>query len=188
MKIVILNAPPLAGKDTIADFMVENEGYSKFMFKDKLIEAAVLSSGISRKVWDAFYEREYKEKPNHYLRVNGEKVSPRQYLIHISESVMKPLFGEGVFGLALRDQILSSGKDKIIISDGGFESELQPLIAEFGVDSILVIHLSRNGCTFKGDSRSFVYSGHYTSLYNYEDDLELTIEELKCSIEEYFYE
>lgn len=129
--IIILNGPPSSGKDEIAKYLAGRYGAEHMEVKELLTDAAVRAAGVSRKLWDALYEREYKEIPTPYLHINGVRVSPRQWMIHISEKVFKPLFGKGVFGEAAANKLNYSGDlsaDRLVVfSDGGFIEELVPL-------------------------------------------------------------
>ncbi|MCL6409130.1 hypothetical protein EXT70_26320, partial [Dickeya dadantii] len=105
MILVNLNGPAGCGKDALCDEIeqyVNTPGYEviHMEFKELLFDIAIRSSGVSRKLWFALYEREYKERPCPYLQINGENVSPRDWMIHCSENIMKPTFGNDVFGKA----------------------------------------------------------------------------------------
>lgn len=164
MIVICLNAPMNSGKDEIADYFVKNKGAYKMEIKELLFEIAVRSAGITRKLWDALYSREYKELPTPYLIVNGFHVSPRQWMIHISENVMKPVFGKSVFGDALANKIkdLNLPIDSVIVlSDGGFKEEALPIIDLVGVDGYRLVRIHRydeQGEEFGwgNDSRSYL--------------------------------
>lgn len=161
MKVIVLNGCPLSGKDSIADYLVQKHSreyaaVEKKMFKDKLIEAAVRTSGVSRICWDRHYQRDLKELPWDALIAGNIALSPRQYLIHISENVMKPLFGEEVFGLAAAES-LTNEEVTYVFSDGGFSEELKPVIRKVGESNFFLARLHRDGYSFDGDSRRHVF-------------------------------
>lgn len=164
IKTIILNGPASSGKDVIADYLVskynsETTLVVKMMFKEKLIEAAVLSSGVTREDWGRHYERDLKETPWDKLVVSGKELSPRQYLIHMSENVLKKLFGVDVFGRAAAQEMKGSdncNKDIVcIFSDSGFIEELYPVYEQCPDCFLARIH--REGKTFEGDSRNYIY-------------------------------
>lgn len=167
--VVVLNAPMKSGKDEISKIFVEKFGCYHMEVKEMLFEAAVRAAGISRKLWDALYEREYKERPSPYLMINGEHVSPRQWMIHISENVMKPLFGNSVFGEAAAEKIRKLRADgtikdgqPIVFSDGGFIEEIQSLSRSADEFFLARVHrIDENGQYFGWgeDSRRYVYLG-----------------------------
>lgn len=150
-KVIILNAPPSAGKDIAADWIVAKYGAQHLRFKDQLYRVAAQVAGIplTRMVTLAS-DREYKEKPARFFRVGGKFVSPRNWLIHCSESVVKPLLGKDFFGKSLANSI---EKDLVVASDGGFYEELVPVLAA-GHD-VYVLRIVRDGYTFEGDSRNY---------------------------------
>lgn len=151
-KIIVMNSAPNTGKDTAADYVAEKYDAQHLRFKDGLYKVAAMVAGVSVELMVFLATgRNTKEVPSHYFRVNGEFVSPRQWLIHCSENVVKPLLGKDFFGKQLAQSITS---DLVVCSDGGFESEIIPLL-EAGHD-VYVFRIERNGYTFAGDSRSYL--------------------------------
>ena len=150
-KVIILNAPPSSGKDVAAEWIVSKYNAQHLRFKDQLYKVAAQVAGIdlTRMVYLAT-ERELKEKPAKFFRVNNKYVSPRQWLIHCSENIVKPLLGKDFFGRSLVNSIT---EPLVIVSDGGFEEELLPLITA-GHD-IYVLRIERDGYTFELDSRNY---------------------------------
>lgn len=167
-QIIILNAPPGAGKDTIGGLVKDYSpvplrtlSFKKPMFE---IAQAMLGDYYFGLFMAAYDNRDEKEKPLAIL--NG--LTPRQFMIWISETVIKPQFGDQYFGRrfveeARRDMI------PVICTDGGFPSEIKPLIsAGFKVD---VCRLHRSGYTFEGDSRDYLNLGAYHHRYSEHDFL-----------------
>ena len=98
MHILVLNAPPGAGKDAICSYLSENiSGVFHEEVKKLLFEVATRSAGVSKDLWNSLYDRRYKEKPCPYLQIDGIQVSPRKWMIHCSENVIKPIFGQNAF-------------------------------------------------------------------------------------------
>ncbi len=92
MDIIVLNAPPLSGKDDISTYLCDGRpNLHHEEVKELLFEVAVRTAGISRDLWDAMYTRRYKEIPSPYLMIDGVNVSPRQWMIHCSEKVIATL-------------------------------------------------------------------------------------------------
>ena len=150
-KVIILNAPPSSGKDVAAEWIVNQYNAQHLRFKDQLYKVAAQIAGIPESSMILLCSRELKETPNNYFRVSNEFVSPRQWLIHCSETVVKPLLGSEFFGKSLTNSITS---DLVVVSDSGFESEVLPLITA-GHD-VYVLRIERDGYTFDGDSRSYL--------------------------------
>ena len=109
--------------------------------------------------------------------IYNEPYSPRDAMIHMSENVLKPLFGKDVFGI-MAAKSLEDGVN--IFSDGGFAEEVQCLLDEVGVDNFMLIHVTRKGCSFEGDSRDYVTG--FPNTYTIHNDG--TLEEyLNCCVE-----
>lgn len=86
-------------------------------------------------------------------------ITYREMLIHVSEDVLKPLFGQDVFGKAAVKYLKSRTEDltdPVVISDCGFVDEMFPIINFFGKENCHVIKVKRPGYNFGGDSRSYV--------------------------------
>lgn len=190
--IVLLNGPPSCGKDTTADFLVANGEhdipafagaslpYSKHEFKSKLISLACEIADITREQWEEMYTRKGKETPNALL--NG--ASPRQFLIHISEYVIKPLMGDLYFGRIAARKLLDGVN---VFSDSGFLSEALALMEGVPLENVLVVKIKRPGCTFAGDSRDYLPPGafpHEVELYNNGDEADFHLD-VKSTIKQW---
>lgn len=158
--IIILNGPPGCGKDAIAKRLVElMPTFAHHEVKHRLVELAVCMSGLTYDGWQYLQQREFKEKPTPVL--GG--LSPRGFLIHISENVMKPLYGNRYFGDAAAARVAASSAKTIVFSDGGFAEEVAALSQ---VGYVHLIHIHREGYTFSGDSRSYLdANAPYLSTY-----------------------
>ncbi len=169
-KLIILNGPPGCGKDTIARLFVKQLMHTELRFKGELVRVALLIARISEVTWNERYNnRALKEAPWDLL--GG--LTQRQYLIKVSEEWIKPVFGKGYFGKALANEAAALGRD-VVVSDGGFIEEVGAVIA--GTDhEIHVVRLHRQGFTYEGDSRSYVYNSgaieHDVALVGGEPDL-----------------
>lgn len=179
MKFINLNGPAFSGKDALAKEIaelvtVDNNVGIHVEFKGSLIDLAIRIAGINRELWDALYHRDYKEVPQPYFNVAGKQVSPRNWLIHISENVAKPLFGEDYFGVALAKRVKDIAKSMemngytctFISSDGGFVHESVPVVKAVNGDYTLIrLHRTDprtgNKLTFEGDSRNYIYSENF---------------------------
>ena len=148
--IIILNGPPGSGKDALCKVICEHTRTKHLEVKARLFDLALSISGLTAPVWWGLYnDREKKERPTPLL--GG--LSPRGFMIYISEQVMKPLFGADYFGRYAAAQAESCPSDVIIFTDGGFREEVK-LLAEVG--NVHLVHLYREGYTFDGDSRSYL--------------------------------
>jgi hypothetical protein len=147
--IVIFNGPPGSGKDEAARYF-ESCGFTHLSFKHRLFKETFAHFGVT-KTWfmNRYNDREVKERPEEYL--NG--MSRREALIFVSEEIMKPRFGNDIFGVAVANEV-EDGFD-YCISDGGFVEELVPLINRVGADNIVLVQLTRKGRDYSTDSRRY---------------------------------
>jgi hypothetical protein len=84
-------------------------------------------------------------------------MSPRAAYITVSERMVKPVLGEDFFGRVLVQRIRQLRHTRVaVVTDSGFASEAEPVVREFGADRVLLLRLHREGCTFAGDSRSYI--------------------------------
>ena len=153
--IIILNAPPRAGKDTIAKIIDEQYGLPVVSFKNPMFNIARGILGERDfKEFMAVYETDRKDtQPLSILHGS----TCREFMIWISESVIKPHFGKKHFGWLMAD-LLSEMEDDVdltICSDGGFPDEVEALI-DFG-HSVKLVRMHREGFDFSKDSRDYIY-------------------------------
>lgn len=154
-RVIILNGPPLSGKDTLGKLAsYSSDKFCLKSFKEPLIRILLDFYEITRDQLEAIYTRELKEEPSALL--NGK--SPRQALIHVSENVIKPSFGRGVFGSILAHD-LEEGKINLF-TDGGFVEEVTELRRAVGRHKLVVVRIFGEGLSYEGDSRNyFEYDG-----------------------------
>lgn len=154
-KVVLLMGPPGAGKDTLADHLVDAfpGRVVKHEFKARLVELLLEAYTLSPVQWGILQRRENKERPSELL--HGR--SPRQALIHLSEEVIKPREGKDYFAREFVRLYLGQDDDRIVVaSDCGFAEEIELAGA---VCECLVVHVHRPGHTFAGDSRNYHTAG-----------------------------
>jgi hypothetical protein len=172
MKIILLNAPPLAGKDTAAAALVtafENLTHAGFgtpyiVAHHKLAET--LKKG-AHALFGVDASAEYLEANKDVSLPEFMGMTPRQVYIDLSEKFVKPLYGKHAFGWMFVNRLraaerlanTATGHEYLCIcSDLGFVEELKPLIAAYGAENILLMHIVRPDFTFedKQDSRSYI--------------------------------
>lgn len=170
-KVIILNAPPACGKDTIGQIIYNmNWGVRLLSFKQPMFDIArsMLGDGDFDSFMDLYNDRRYKEQPSPLL---GNK-SPRQFMIWLSEEVMKPVFGEEYFGRRMVENV-KAVRSSSVITDGGFPEETIALI-KAGIQ-VHVCRLHREGFTFGGDSRNYLHLPEWLGVNGYtEEDFELS--------------
>lgn len=160
---LILNGPPGAGKDTIADILA-GMGYDKHMMKETLyIDTANFFNVDVDELTERATDRILKEEPwhklllrstDHYRDIHITRVSPREALIHVSENIIKPSQGPDYFGKAAANRCIERKSDLAVFSDGGFAAEIPPIQAIY--DKTLILRLRREGFDYAGDSRSYL--------------------------------
>ena len=168
--IIVFNAPPNSGKDVSCEYLVKNYGAYHTYFKKRLYEVAAMVANVPLAYMRLVAsDRKFKEVPDYNFGINGNDVSPRQWLIHVSENIVKPLLGKEYFGDCLSNEIRSVKNDLVVVSDGGFQEEL--LALQYSPDypfdrtipRIHVVQLTRQGCSFNNDSRRY-FDAEYLSV------------------------
>jgi len=152
-KIIILNAPPSAGKDEIATGLCVNFDTVHEEMKAPLFTIGAAMIGMTELEFRVKYQdRWWKEQAAAFIGM-----TIRQLFISISEKMLKPMLGKSVFGRLAANRMREDylAEYGYVFSDGGFDYELVPLIDKFGADSVYVCRLHREGCTFDNDSRSY---------------------------------
>lgn len=152
-KIIILNGPAGVGKDTIGNALCYDYRCTPTSFKRPMFEiaASILGEQAYSKFITAYDDRDQKELPHDFL---GGKTC-REFMIWISESVVKPLFGNQQFGKLMSEHIsLHDDGFSFVCTDGGFPDEVIRLV-EDGHD-VTLVRLFMDGKTFAGDSRDYI--------------------------------
>ena len=162
MIVIALNGPILSGKDYVAGKLAGpliEEGYSVHtaQFKSCLYEWVSRFYNIPMDDLNGFFQRERKEMP--CIEFNG--LSPRQAIIHVSENVIKPMLGSDYIAEHTVRSILKQKADVVIVSDIGFQEEMDSLEGSFGPPKCLLIKIAttRDGIKLTygdNDSRNYV--------------------------------
>lgn len=213
MLVINLNAAPQAGKDTLCQLLKEKINNPRFTvvhmeFKALLFDVAIRAAGLTPKLWFSLYEREYKERPCPYLLVNGVQVSPRDWMIHCSENIMKPTIGKDVFGQAFANKLVDLQKNAepgkeilVVVSDGGFIEESIPVVSFVDPDNYFLVRIHRmkpdgTEYNFDGDSRRYLYAKEFpkdlqpfeADIMNEEGDPEGTVQKICDFVEDVYGE
>jgi len=148
--LIIFNAPPLGGKDTAVAYLLQIIRDSfHHTFKKALVAITQRFYEIDPLIWNIWYTTEGKE----VLRPELHGKSCRGALIHVSEHVLKPSLGDDVLAqLFIKDCPLAP---YILVSDGGFDVELNVTAQKFS--TVHVIRLHRPNTSFVNDSRKYLY-------------------------------
>lgn len=149
--IIIFNGPPGTGKDEACLFLRKEKKFTHIEFKDALFDETCKYFSVD-KSWfmNGYGDRAIKERVEPIL----QNMSRRNALIHVSENVIKPLYGKDFFGRKVAEK-LEEGLD-YCSSDGGFKEEIIPIINKVGTNNICLVQLTREGCDFSTDSRRYL--------------------------------
>lgn len=143
MKVILVSGPPGAGKDTIGEALGNGLPHALVeKFARPLMDAAA-SLGFSMDDAD-------KERVEPCFGM-----SRRQFQIAFSEDFCKPRIGQYVFGDALVSRVMRHDPvDWVVITDSGFRPEAESVVAAFGAENVVRLHVSRPGHDYSSDSRS----------------------------------
>lgn len=177
-KLIMINGPKRAGKDTLSDAFVDMLGevlegescvnrvdvFSQMKLAQPISDALQACFGFDDVLWTKIRE-DYKELPF----VNGYDTTLRQAMINFSEVYLKKTFGEEIFGVILWNKIvpaLTSGINTILVSDCGFQTEFDYIMSRPLPDDldVFLINVKREGFTHEGDSREDVSAADYPNV------------------------
>lgn len=180
--VLIMNAPPGAGKDTLAgdddwcqrvgdmllaDYQIDKGGQfscdvEHMSFKSGMFDilSSVLRVGLdfddANEFYDRYYDRALKEQS--WDKLGG--MSPRQLMIFLSENFMKVVFGKDVFGKfsarLASSYVYVTGGTVCVFSDGGFAEEVNEVVKSVGAENVYVLQWKAEGCSFDNDSRRYL--------------------------------
>jgi len=160
---VLLNGPPGCGKDTLANLLAEH-GFHHHRYKEQLYTDTANYYGVPVEEFRRWAtDRILKELVHRALGV-----SPREAMIHVSESVFKPRYGNAYFGHAAAQRCVQQRSGLAVFSDSGFAEEVTPMQALY--DHVVVFRLHREGFTFGSDSRRYLQGYPNTYDLTLEDD------------------
>lgn len=154
--IVILNGAPGVGKDTIGKMLEDQAGLTIRSFKQPMFDIAKATLGEAGfiKFMELYDNRLTKEQSTPLL--GG--LSPREFMIEISEKWIKPRFGADYFGCRFVADLPVTG---VVATDGGFPDEVRPML---DVTKVVIVRLHRAGYSFAGDSRRFITYDDFADL------------------------
>lgn len=144
-KVILLSGPPRSGKDTAGGIIKEHFGGTLEKFSGPLKAAIPHLVNVPFSILE-----ESKDEPlDTYLMLP----SFRQLQIDMSEKFMKPLYGNDVFARLLLYRMRCVTSELFIVTDCGFQIEVDAVVNTVGSQNCLLIHMSREGCTYAKDSR-----------------------------------
>lgn len=159
-KVFLFNGPPRSGKDTACDELyLKHSRVVPMKFAKPLHDFArsLINPGEIE-----YYTNEGKNEIIPHLRK-----SYRDVCINLSERYAKGEYGFDIFGRAFVERAKWWIEDgfidgvNFVVSDSGFASEIRPLVDFFGKENIILIRIERDGCSYIGDSRSYIDLSEY---------------------------
>lgn len=152
-QLIILNGPPRSGKDSLAKYLCSKyKAFHHVKFANELKTIAHRLYNTPEQHPDAY--ENFKDTP----LTEFINLTPRQAYINLSEDYIKKHHGKDFFGLQLISTIKKvpdNNENVFIVSDGGFEEELLPLLEAFRPSLITIVQIYRQGCSFDNDSRHY---------------------------------
>ena len=173
--IILLNAPAGAGKDAIGSRLSVLTGAPTRAFKEHLYQCTSTVFNLPVELVRGLAgDRKTKEEPYKGFSIPTHRwralmsdlgkstvgrepkiLTPREALIYTSEYIIKPTMGKDYFGRIFTNTLdLNRG---VIFTDSGFEDEVTPLIESYGKKKVFIVQFDREGCSFQGDSRNYLY-------------------------------
>ena len=189
-KVIFLNGPPGCGKDTIARHLYILGG-RHMKFAEPLKAAARAMFHVSDALWKVL-EVEGSQSEKDLPRAEFFGKSWRETLIWLSEEVMKPQYGDDIFGkLALtklwRNNLNNTNPTAFtVFSDCGFGPEVSVVADAVGHDNCQLWRIQRPGCSFKNDSRGYVDVPNVSVLtFHNEHDMDMLKIQIKLYLDKF---
>lgn len=182
--IVLFSGPPRCGKDTAVDYLVTRIPDSFIIRMSSPIKAAFRAT-TNLSFSEVTARHEASKEASIPLFSSKIPTSYRQWQIDFSEKFMKPRYGDDIFSklFILRTQGFPTMK-VVLVPDCGFQIEYDALVAHFGLANVLLVSISRPGCTFAGDSRSYITKNTLSPVVDCEVDVAL---HNHGSLDEYYF-
>ena len=117
-----------SGKGTVADCLVQEHGFTKISFADKLKDAVATMFDWDRAMLegDTNESREWREKPDTFWsNETNEHITPRLVLQLFGTDCMRHGFYDGIWVSLVKQKILTNPNVNYVIPDARFQNELQ---------------------------------------------------------------
>lgn len=153
--MILFNGPRHSGKDTAALHCVTRYDAYHFKMSQPLKDGVQAIFGLTDSQVRFLESIKTQQSPALF----GKSYVNMQ--ISISEDLLKPMYGDDIFGRIAADKLavnLASDqyRELYVCSDSGFASEAWPVIELFDPENVLLVKIERPGKTFAGDSRSYI--------------------------------
>jgi len=117
-----------SGKGTVADFLVEHQGFTKISFADKLKDGVASVFGWEREMLEGKTpeSRAWREKVDPYWSTEtGNPITPRLVLQLFGTDCMRNGFYDGVWVSFVKKKIIDNPDTNFVIPDVRFENEVE---------------------------------------------------------------
>lgn len=175
VRVIGLSGPPRSGKDSIGAVLVDR---LRYRFPGVVVIQRALSTPMRMAVYGmlglTYSVRHYEnEKDTPRPELGGQSI--RQAMIQLSEDHVKPRYGPEYWTRALINTIPPDAR-MVVVTDMGFDPEVETLTRQFGSLNCLWPQISRPGATFDGDSRGYVgeFGRRFAVINEGEDPAEIT--------------
>lgn len=160
--IFLFNGPPGCGKDTACDEIMRLDSETIYAYyKQWLYEESAKTLNFTFEAWSKICQDTVLKDTPMFLQADGV-ISPRQMLIYIAEEILKPKYGRDCIAIKmverLQEQVKGLDHYTVVVPDLGFPEEITTLQKYFPNANIILVHIHRPHCTYKGDSRSYIGS------------------------------
>jgi len=115
-----------SGKGTVADYLVDEQGFTKISFADRLKDGVATVFGWDREMLEGDTEesRDWREKVDPYWSTEtGNPITPRLILKLFGTDCMRKGFFDGIWVSLIKKQLLENPTGKFVIPDVRFENE-----------------------------------------------------------------
>ena len=124
-----------SGKGTVADMLVEEYGYTKISFADKLKDGVAEVFGWDRQMLegDTDESRAWREqKDDSWSQETGRIISPRLVLQEFGTDCMRNGFDDGIWVSLVKKTIVQNPSVNFVIPDVRFENEANMIKSIYG--------------------------------------------------------
>lgn len=156
-----------AGKDSVAEVLINEFGYHKMAFADTLKDMVAVAFGWDRKMLEGTTpeDREVREKPDEFWSKElGRQFSPRNALEIFGTNLLRDHFYINFWIACLKKRLKDLGYDKVVITDVRFANEIKA-IRELGGEIWRVT---------RGDNPKWFNIAAYHNLYEPEKPFTIT--------------
>ena len=123
-----------SGKGTVADILVENHGFEKLSFADKLKDGVATVFGWDRDLLEGDTDRSriWREKEDTFwTKETGQLVTPRLVLQLFGTDCMRNGFDDSIWVSLVKQRIVDNPDNNWVIADVRFPNEMD-MIQEIG--------------------------------------------------------